>query len=345
MENQNIEKTPSEAGDEWRQRIDSFRQEFSTLKGSISEGWEKLEEELRKLIEEIPQFKPAPVGVSWEELEVLKEVLEELDRGKKQSEILNSLLQGVGKYFQRVALFVISGEEVVGWLAKGFAAEGVPTGRAKVTLPLTQENILNEVYTKQSTVIASPEDRPENNQFLQRLGDALPKQMMAIPLFVRGKVAAIIYGDQGDSLEEITMVLMAEVMGKAAGMAIELLPLRRKLAEAPPPPKPPEEAEEEKEVEAPPSPEAVTEEEQKLHEEAQRFARLLVSEVKLYNEVEVTLGRRNGDLYQRLKDDIERSRDAYKKRFPSLATTTDYFHEQLVKILAEGDESALGLQK
>ena len=345
MENENFEKTPSEARDEWLKKLDSFRQELSSLKGSIHEGWEKLEDELGKLIEAAPEFQPAPVEVSWEKVEKLKGVLEEIDKGEKQVEILNSLLQGVGKYFQRAALFVISGQEVVGWLAKGFGAEGVPPGRAKIALPLDQKNILNEAYNKQATVIAHLEEQPDNREFLQSLGEALPDQMMATPLLVRGKIAAIIYGDQGDSSEEITMVPLVEIMGRVAGMAVELLPLRRKLAEVPPPPKPPEEVEEERELEAPPYPEAITEEDRKVHEEAQRFARLLVSEIKLYNEVEVTLGRQNKDLYQRLKNDIERSRETYNRRFPSLASTTDYFHEHLVKILAEGDESALGIQK
>ncbi len=353
MEDQNLEKAPSEAKDEWLQRLNDFRQEFLSLKGSISETWEKLENELHTLIEQAPQLKPAAVGVSWEELEQLEKALKEIDKGSKQSDILNSLLQSVGRYYQRVALFVISGQEVVGWLAKGFSAEGVPAGRAKVTLPLSQNNILNEVNTRQSTVLAKPEDQPENNQFLERLGEALPRQMLAIPMFVRGKIAAIIYGDPGDTLEEITMVPLVEIMSKVAGMAIELLPLRRKLAETPPPPMPPEEAKEEVEeeakeeetVEVAPSQEALPEEDSKVHEEAQRFARLLVSEIKLYNEVEVTLGRKNQDLYQRLKDDIERSRDAYNKRFPTLTSTTDYFNEQLVKILAEGDESALGMKE
>ena len=350
MENQNLEKTPSETRDEWLQRLNDFRQEFLSLKGSISETWEKLENELRTLIEQAPQLKPAPAGVSWEELEELEKVLKEIDRGSKQSEILNCLLHGVGRYFQRVGLFIISGQEVVGWLAKGFSAEGVPTGRAKITLPLSQNNILDEANTRQSTVLAKPEDQPDNNQFLERLGEALPKQMLAIPLFVRKKIAAIVYGDQGDSLKEITMVPLVEIMSKVAGMAIELLPLRRKLVETPPPTEEAkeeveEEVKEEETVEAAPSPEVIAEEDRKIHEEAQRFARLLVSEIKLYNEVEVTLGRKNQDLYQRLKEDIERSRDTYNKRFPTLASTADYFHEQLVKILAEGDESALGMQE
>src|SRR5262249_46591031 len=46
-------------------------------------------------------------------------------------------------------------------------------------------------------------------------------------------------------------------------------------------------------------------------EEARRFARLLVSEIKLYNERAVLEGREGGNLYQRLKEDIDRSRQMY----------------------------------
>ncbi|PYQ59926.1 MAG: hypothetical protein DMF53_17995, partial [Acidobacteria bacterium] len=43
---------------------------------------------------------------------------------------------------------------------------------------------------------------------------------------------------------------------------------------------------------------------QALHEEARRLARLLVSEIKLYNEEQVEEGRRNRDIYERLREDI-----------------------------------------
>src|SRR6185503_4000957 len=43
-------------------------------------------------------------------------------------------------------------------------------------------------------------------------------------------------------------------------------------------------------------------EEEKLHNDARRFARLLVSEIKLYNEQKVADGRRHNDLYDRLKE-------------------------------------------
>jgi hypothetical protein len=85
-------------------------------------------------------------------------------------------------------------------------------------------------------------------------------------------------------------------------------------------------------------------EDQKLHEDAKRFARLLISEIKLYNEAQVSAGRENKDLYERLKDDIERSRRMYQERVPEhIHSTTNYFYEELVRTLANGDPVLLGM--
>ncbi|HVB28532.1 MAG TPA: hypothetical protein VNG91_01855, partial [Terriglobia bacterium] len=74
-----------------------------------------------------------------------------------------------------------------------------------------------------------------------------------------------------------------------------------------------------------------------------RFSKLLVSEIELYNKNSVAEGRRNKDLYQRLEKDIKRSRETYEKRFAhTVAKQVDYFHEELVKTLAENDPMLLG---
>ncbi|HEV7786259.1 MAG TPA: hypothetical protein VGQ28_13025 [Thermoanaerobaculia bacterium] len=84
--------------------------------------------------------------------------------------------------------------------------------------------------------------------------------------------------------------------------------------------------------------------EEALHEEARRLARLLVSEIKLYNEEQVEEGRRNRDIYERLKEDIDRSRQMYDERVdPQILRSTDYFYQELVRILASGDSRALGI--
>ncbi len=85
-------------------------------------------------------------------------------------------------------------------------------------------------------------------------------------------------------------------------------------------------------------------EQQPLHEEARRFARLLVSEIKLYNEEEVEQGRVNNDIYQRLKEDIDRSREMFDARVAAeVRELRDYFKEELVRILGDGDPDTLGM--
>jgi len=80
-----------------------------------------------------------------------------------------------------------------------------------------------------------------------------------------------------------------------------------------------------------------------VHRKAQRFARLLMDEVKLYNQAKVAEGRRNKDLYDRLKEDIEKSRATYTKRYGNTAAASiDHFSNEVVRSLAEDDATLLG---
>jgi hypothetical protein len=75
---------------------------------------------------------------------------------------------------------------------------------------------------------------------------------------------------------------------------------------------------------------------------AKRFARLIAGEIQLYNEEAVVLGRQNGDLVRRLKQDIDAGRQSFKGRFGSMGPSADgIFLDALVDILAGGDASLL----
>jgi len=92
-------------------------------------------------------------------------------------------------------------------------------------------------------------------------------------------------------------------------------------------------------VEAP----ALSPADQEVHRKAQRFARLLVDEIKLYNQAKVSEGRKNKDLYDRLKDTIEKSRTTYQKRYGNtVAASGNYFQHELIRSLAEDDPSIMG---
>jgi len=93
----------------------------------------------------------------------------------------------------------------------------------------------------------------------------------------------------------------------------------------------------------PPVASAVPSEGQDVHHKAQRFARLLVDEIKLYNLAQVSEGRKNKDLYDRLKDAIEKSRTTYQKRYGNtIAASANYFQDEVIRSLAEDDISIMG---
>ena len=84
-------------------------------------------------------------------------------------------------------------------------------------------------------------------------------------------------------------------------------------------------------------------EEEEIHKKAKRFAKLLVDELKLYNQQKVTEGRKHKDIYSRLKDDIDKSRMSYDKRYGQTAAGgADYFNQELIRVLCEGDPAVMG---
>ena len=88
---------------------------------------------------------------------------------------------------------------------------------------------------------------------------------------------------------------------------------------------------------------AVPADDDAVHRKAQRFAKLLVDEIKLYNKAKVQEGKTNCDLYDRLKEDIEKSRSAYEKRYSSTAAgSAHYFDQEIIRNLADNDRSLLG---
>jgi hypothetical protein len=78
---------------------------------------------------------------------------------------------------------------------------------------------------------------------------------------------------------------------------------------------------------------------------ARRYARLLVSEIKLYNEAAVRTGREQRDLLRRLRAEIDRAQRLYEERVPSAVGGRQvYFQQELVQTLADGDPALLGSQ-
>ncbi len=63
-------------------------------------------------------------------------------------------------------------------------------------------------------------------------------------------------------------------------------------------------------------------------EKAKRFARIIVSDIALYNQEAVAEGLKNGTFYELLKTDVDEGRELYEKRVPFvIRSRNDYYQE------------------
>ncbi len=352
------------------------------------------QQQLEILISDIVSNLPAPPKKANTDLNSLCRLIEKMETAGTQSEVLNMLLKHISDWVTRAVLFVVKGENATGWAAFGLGADFDANKIRQISIGLAQNHVLREAVQTGAAAFGHTEQYSDNSQLYLQLGGDFPKTALAFPIIVRGKIAGILYTDLNEDLSERPdLPNLLTLACKSAGMTVDLLPVRPKVAPKqqsapasmdepePPPavvasaPEPVQESnlsdttETETESHAAPTLQlthpyrdtasessstvimpsplmipAVSTEDQKLHEDAKRFARLLVSEIKLYNEAQVSAGRENRDLYDRLKDDIERSRRMYLERVPEhIHSTTNYFYEELVRTLANGDPILLGM--
>jgi hypothetical protein len=275
-----------------------------------------------------------------------------------QTDILRNLLEGCAKFCSRSALFVIRGGMANGWQARGFADDAL----VKNVQVDTGKGLAARAFQTRNPAAAAAIEF--DSGFNQTVGNPADGNALILPLVVKEKVAALVYCDCGTEKAWQIDNSALQLLVRSAALWLEVLSLRKTAgpekaeaeapaaaAPAPPPPvaaAPPPRAPE-PEVEAPPPPPpapaaaAIAPGDEEVHKKAKRFAKLLVDEIKLYNKDKVSKGREHKDLYERLKEDIEKSRATYDKRYGSTpAAAADYFSKEVVRILADNDPSLLG---
>lgn len=84
-------------------------------------------------------------------------------------------------------------------------------------------------------------------------------------------------------------------------------------------------------------PDTLPEAERAKHERARRLARVLASDIAIYNKEKRDGGLKDGNLVAVLGYEIKKSWEVYKERItPELANSTPYFRDALNEIVAEG---------
>jgi hypothetical protein len=338
------------------------------LEGHVSQLREDL---VRRVLAELPAELEEGAGAAGDSNtadELLRAVVG-IHAGSTQKEILRALLDHVAQYCGRTALFVLKGGAATGWQGRGFEDnESIRDFHLEVRRGLPQR-VLEEKASYSGQVIDM------DPRFVDLCGKPAEEPVLMLPLLLKDRVAALVYADSGLEAGQRLRSAPIELLVVAAGAWLELMSLRKQAPREGAAPAERAEAVAAQtvgqlsdpfvghtprhaaaaaaaaEIVSAPSahgeeasasaPDAASEEEAEVDRKAQRFARLLVDEIKLYNQAKVAEGRKNKDLYDRLRDDIEKSRTTYKKRYGNTAAT-DYFQAELVRSLAEDDVSVMG---
>lgn len=300
-------------------------------------------------------------GSSGSSSAALQKAISAIQAGATQKEILRALLDNTVLYSGRAALFVVKNGAANGW--QGIAFRNNDSIK-DFSLDLGSELAARVMQSRASE--SGPASEMDQD-FIGKFGS--PKgEVVLLPLLLKDKISALVYADGGTDGGTFDAAAL-DVLVRATSAWLEVISQRKQsqkdgvpepeMHAAAPSANDPFAAHAplHSKAQAEPAPMAAMSaaaawggpssvpagEEGEVHKKAQRFARLLIDEIKLYNHAKVSEGRKHKDLYDRLKEDIEKSRSTYQKRYGNTAAgAADYFSQELIRSLAEDDVSLLG---
>ena len=120
----------------------------------------------------------------------LKASIAAIEKGTNLSEVLTHLMGEVTRHVERAAIFIVKNNAAVGWYARGFDHSDAVKA---LTIPLTADTVFRVVHGSRSAtrghIAHSPAPRRRSR------GSAARPGILAVPLILRDKVAAILYCD------------------------------------------------------------------------------------------------------------------------------------------------------
>src|SRR6202166_2230182 len=308
--------------------------------------------------------KPAQAGSS---AAGLQKAVARIQAGTTQKEILRALLDNTVLYCGRAALFVVKNGTATGWQGTAFSNNDAIKDFALDMSSGIGARVL------QSRTAESGAASDFDHGFTSKFGSPADGKVALLPLLLKDKVSALVYADSGAHAGTLDAAAL-DVLVRATSAWLEVIS-QRKLAQKEGTPEPEMHSapsandpfaahtplhtgKAHHEAESVPAAAmsaaaasggssagfpALSPEDTEVHRKAQRFARLLMDEIKLYNQAKVADGRKHKDIYDRLKEDIEKSRATYLKRYGNTpAASGNYFNQELIRSLAEDDVSLLG---
>lgn len=270
----------------------------------------------------------------------LVDAVRTLDDARALGEVLDTLVECAGREVDRAAVLVVKGDRLRGFRLAGFPDAG-PAKNIEVDL---DDAGLPGAVVRTGISVSRPIVAPGDEQGTRQ--PALPpfaqtagvRHAMALPIVVGGQVVAVLYADapRPDTPSASSRwPAVLEILARHASRVLEAMTVQQAAGFSLPRPV--------ARASHGPLPGPVEHGGDGDEDAARRYARLLLSEIRMYHEPLVDAGRRSRDLRTRLRGEIDRARRLYEARVPpAVREQSDYFEQELVRTLADGDRSLLG---
>lgn len=341
-----------------------------------------LREEMAGLAGTAPGAAAAPAAPG-RGLSVLNQAVSRILQPTGQTDIMAALLRSAAEVSGRCVLFVRRGDNFAFWRAEGFSAptanslrsvslsatqagpfrevcdglQPLCCPRSSAALPAALEQALGgpaeknlcllPVVVQGKVVAALYADSGASPGSEEMSGLEILAKVTGLSLETAGGRAAA--GTAEVARPAAAAEAMAPVVTEAPGEPVRLeTPAAEAVAEAAPSGGSfgasfPAAAEAAAVLPPPPDPDSLPTEERDSHKKAHRFARVAVQDLMTYHKDKIADGRKNKNLFLVLKEDIEKTRENYQKRFGQTpARSFDYLHYEMVAKLAGHDPAVLG---
>ncbi|WP_437759231.1 hypothetical protein [Sorangium sp. So ce1389] len=142
--------------------------------------------------------------------------------------VLAILFDFAQQYFEYTVLFTVHGERAEGRNAAGPGAERERV--AKIAVPLDRPCVLTRARTLRAPLVTALAGSAPDAELQRELGRAVHAAAVAVvPVVVRGRVVALVYGDDGASSVELSSIGDLIALAGLAATVLERLILRKKL--------------------------------------------------------------------------------------------------------------------
>ncbi len=245
-----------------------------------------------------------------------------------------SLVDATEGFCDQAALFIVNGPSLRLETTRGVASE------AKIdNTPLESAPAFAGAVESRDTIVALRARSELSGPIADLLGEAPEKRFHLFPILSRDRVSAVLYADS-TSLDNGFDASALELLATFASAVLDGQPAT---------PKPGSNlvsiagADGRQAASGKPGWSSLNRQEQEIHLRAQRFARVQVAEMRLYKSQAVKSGRLERDVYGALREDIDRTREAFRRDYLSASPTmVDYIHLELLRNLANDDVELLG---